>query len=158
MIINPKKIWIQSYIQGKSWRFEIWSGSFKRRNFSVESDGKLEAGLAYKVFPLSILKWNKALNKDFCDFAPRELSCPLASPAETNMSTESPLTPRLQSYFFQHFFREALNYQRDEIRVLFLFYRKGSGKNVPFSCHLQLSLGPPQTEILDYFLLDCRSI
>ena len=158
MIINPKKIWIQSYIQGKSWRFEIWSGSFKRRNFSVESDGKLEAGLAYKVFPLSILKWNKALNKDFCDFAPRELSCPLASPAETNMSTESPLAPRIQSYIFVNTFLGKPSTTKEMKYVFFLFYRKGSGKNGPFSCQLQLSLGPPQTEILDYFLLDCRSI
>ena len=38
------------------------------------------------------------MNKDFSNFSARELSGPLGSPAETNMSAESPFTLRLQSY------------------------------------------------------------
>ena len=113
--------------------------------------------------PCQFLNGTKHWTKIFATL--HQESCPAPWPAQRKLiCLPSRHLPRGFNliFFFQHFFREALNYQRDEIRVLFLFYRKGSGKSVPFtksfSCHLQLSLGPPQTEILDYFLLNCRSI
>ena len=154
MIINQKKSGSKATIRGKVEGLKSEAGASSGETSLLSQMENWRQALHTRCSPCQFLNGTKHWTKIFATL--HQESCPAPWPAQRKLiCLPSRHLPRGFNliFFFQHFFREALNYQRDEIPVLFLFYRKGSGKSVPFSCHLQLTLGPHRQKFWITFCL-----